>query len=75
MATPFTQTSLSGCGKMSCFVELFLQPSLLFWLVGVVCLCQGITLEWKWQSQSCFQLPMKAYKTAWFAEVSQQVKL
>jgi hypothetical protein len=42
-----------------------------------VCVCVwGITLECKQQlSQSCFQLPMKAYKTACCGEANHQVKL
>jgi len=39
--------------------------SFLFHLVGVImCLCGRLTLDCKWQSQSCLQLPMKAYRIA-----------
>jgi len=55
-----TCTPLDGCGRISWFVGSFLQPCSLFPLVGVVCLCGGVTLDCKWQSKSCFQLPMEA---------------
>jgi len=39
-------------------------PLPFLFVVGVVCLCKGLTLNCKCQSQSCFHLPMKAYRTA-----------
>jgi len=53
----------------------FLMLSFLFQLVCVMHLCQGITLDCKSQRQSCFQLPMKAYRITSYVEASPEVKL
>jgi len=70
-----TWALLGGCGRMFWLDGSFLLPFFLFHLVGVVCLCGGMILGCKQQNQSCFLLPVKAYRIAWCVEGSQQVKL
>jgi len=67
--------NIHWCGRLPWFGRSFLPLSFGFSLVGVVCLCGRLALDCKRQSQSCFQLPVKAYRTVCCVKITQQVKL